>query len=79
MNQTIESKNKALVQEAFDTLSTSVTVRPPRSIGHRITSSIAPTSSPGRRHLLMSSESGANSASMKMRRRPGSMWALCWM
>jgi hypothetical protein len=47
MSQTIQEKNKALVLEAFDTLSTSVTTQRLSAIGRPTTYSTAITSPPG--------------------------------
>ena len=44
MTKTIEEANKALVLEAFDTLSTSGTIRPPSDFGRPTISSTVLTS-----------------------------------
>ena len=46
MASELETKNRALVLSAFDTLSTSVTMQRRSNSGHRNTFNIAPTSLP---------------------------------
>ena len=57
----MEEKNKSLVLEAFDTLSTSGITRRSRDIGRRTTSSTAPTSSRVAKVSMLRPQNGASS------------------
>jgi hypothetical protein len=68
MNHTVESKNKALVLEAFDTLFNSVTTPLPRNFGHLTTSNTARTLLPVVRASAISSRAFRRLSNMNPKR-----------